>query len=68
MLSAYGAYNWQIKRVGLIAIKFERTRIHFFKAYESSCQIDINAVHNATVCVDFVKKDSFMGTRWLKIC
>ena len=35
---------------------------------KNSCQIGTNTVHNATVCVDFVKKHTFMGHLSLKIC
>ena len=36
------------------------------KAYKNSCQIDTNTVHSATVCVNFVKKDTFMVTSFLE--
>jgi len=36
------------------------------KAYKNSCQIDTNTVHNATVCVDFIKKDTFVGISFIE--
>jgi len=36
------------------------------KAYKNSCQTDTSTVHNATVCVDFVKKDSFIGISFVE--
>ena len=36
------------------------------KAYKNSCQVDTNTVHNATVCVEFVKKDTFVGTSFVE--
>ena len=34
--------------------------------YKDSCQIDTNTVHNVTVCVDFDKKDTFVGTSFVE--
>ena len=34
--------------------------------YKDSCEIDTNTVHSVTVCVDFVKKDNFMGTSFVE--
>lgn len=36
------------------------------KANKESCKADPNAVLNATVCVDFVKKDTLMGTSFVE--